>query len=561
MSLWNARAVLDVYPEEPDFTCIGTTQKGLRCRNSFIKRQHLLQAGHVLDSLSQISLVRHVADEARLLAVLSTISWLTLCPRWHQKPGRHGQTDAVAHKWLHILRSEAESHQGPLQQIRSVPTSSNSTRYLPSPPPTPSAQSSRSRMRRSAAPSRETNHSSGSSHPSSVTTMTSWSWLPSRRSSTQLTGPEQSSPTQSITGSSLSSTSTSPSSISSRRTHASTRSTRGHGPVVGIALSGSVQAATDVNLNVTINNAHINQSHPQPRGTLHDSGTDPAPPSRNGQIGTPPLLPPASTTHPPSSVSSGESTLVDNSPITRNGVQLLLNRIEFLETRLLQANNASSSRSSRSFDISSRPMRHTPSSPALSTASDVSIPQPRSPNWLFLSSTQLPLSVPTGPLSISSDSSTSSAIMTPPSTQTSSDSATSSTIMTPSSSGTSTPTLRSPSSSFPPALPTPSSWSILTRPGETSIRPHPRPSTNTSCHICRQPLTTITTTTAHCRSPNGCSQVYCTLCIGEWISSQLDYTREPSCPAWYVRPPLDPSIFCIGTDVVAVMHRGFSNSD
>ncbi|KAG4426194.1 hypothetical protein IFR04_000660 [Cadophora malorum] len=356
--------------------------------------------------------------------------------------------------------------------------------------------------------------------------MTSWSWLPSRRSSTQLAGPEQSSPTQSITGSSLSSTSTSPSSISSRRTHASTRSTRGHGPVVGIALSGSVQAARDVNLNVTITNAHINQSHPQPRGTLHDSGTDPAPPSRNGQISTPPLLPPASTAHPPSSVSSGDSTLVDNSPITRNGVQLLLNRIESLETRLLQANNASSSRSSRSFDISSRPMRHTPSSPALSTASDVSIPQPRSPNWLFLSSTQLPLSVPTGPLSISSDSSTSSAIMTPPSTQTSSDSATSSTIMTPSSSGTSTPTLPGPSSLAPAkqafAL---THAPVPTHPATYAVNPSPPPPPR---QLTAAAPTAVVKHTALYASANG-------------------YPASSTIPE--------------NLHVQHVMHRGFSNSD
>ena len=555
MLLWNARAVLDVYPEEPDFTCVGTTQKGLRCRNSFIKRQYLLQAGVVLDSISQISLIRQIADEARLLTILSTISWLTLCPRWHQKPGRHGQTYTVAFEWLRILRSEAEIYQGPIRQIRSVPTSSNSTGYLPSPPPTPSAQSSsHSQTRRSAVPSPETHHLSRSSHLSSVTTMTSSSWSPSRRSSTQLIGPEHSSPTQSTTGS-LSSTST-----PSRRTHASARPAREHGPVVGIAITGSAQAARDLNLNVTIDNAHINQGHPQPRETLHDSGPASAPLSRISQI-TPATSPPASTTHSPSSTLSGASTLVDNSPTTRNDLQVLLNRIESLETQLLQANNRSSSRSSRSSGVSSRPMRHTTSSPAFSTISNVSVSQPRSPNWLFLSSNQLCPSFPNGPLSTSSDSSTSPAIMTPPSTQTSSDSTTSPTIMTPSSSGsrTSTPIAYSPTSSSPPSIPTPSTWSILTRPGETSIRPRPCPSTNISCHICSQPLLTTTDTTAHCRSPNGCSQTYCTLCIGEWISSQLDDAREPSCPAWYVCPPWHPRTFCTGTDGMTVKHGGSSD--
>ncbi|KAH7418332.1 hypothetical protein BKA64DRAFT_654182 [Cadophora sp. MPI-SDFR-AT-0126] len=512
MSLWNPRLVLDVYPEEPDFTCVGTTQKGLRCRNSFIRREYLLRAGVILDALSEISLVQHMTDEARLLAILRTISWLTLCPRWHQKSGRHGQTGTVTHKWLRIIQSEAEQ-QRLIRPLRSVTTSSNSTSLGPiSPPPTPSSHSPPSRTRRSAAPSPETNRSSASPRQPISPTMTSSSWSPSVGSSIHSNGPASSPPSHT--------TSTSSRSLSAQ---SSARPTREHGPVAGVAISGSVRAARDINLNVTINNSQIDQAHPYPSRNSRDSGPAPSTPSRGIQTRTPPPSPPASTSRSASSISSGFSTLVDISSITRNDIQVLLNRIESLETRLLQANNRSSSRSSRASDVSSGPVRHTPSSRASSNISFPSIPQPISPTWYFPSSTQPPPSVPAGPLSISSDSSTSPAIITPPSSSSSSHSSASPVILTPTSSSISTPLHHPPS---PPSLPVTSTWSIRTQPGESSIRPR----TNTSCYMCRQPTTH--NTTAHCRS--GCDKTYCALCIGEWISSQLDADRGPSCPFWYV---------------------------
>ncbi|PVH86933.1 hypothetical protein DL98DRAFT_649777 [Cadophora sp. DSE1049] len=351
--------------------------------------------------------------------------------------------------------------------------------------------------------------------------MASSSWLPSRRSSTLPTGPELSSPTHTTTTSSLSSTSSS-TITSSLPSQSSARPTREYGPVVGVAISGSVQTARDLNLNVTINNSQIDQHHPNSGRNSRGSAPAPSTPSRSSQITTPPPTPTASMPRYASSSSSGDSTLVDNPPITRNDIQLLLNRIESLETQLLQANNRSTSRSSRSSDVSSRPVPYPPTSPALSIISDISIPQPLNPTLFFLSSTQPPPAFPAGPLSISVDSSTSTAIMTPSSSGTSSDSSTSPVIITPGASGTSTPVPHSPPPSSRPSLPVTSTWSIRTRQGEASIRPN----ANSSCHMCRQPLTNGAT--AHCRS--GCSQTYCVLCIGEWISSQLDDNREPSCP-------------------------------
>jgi hypothetical protein len=51
MASWNARQLLDVYPQEPYFTCVGTTLKGLRCRQSFLKNVHKAEADRLLDLL------------------------------------------------------------------------------------------------------------------------------------------------------------------------------------------------------------------------------------------------------------------------------------------------------------------------------------------------------------------------------------------------------------------------------------------------------------------------------------------------------------------------------
>ncbi|KAG4430915.1 hypothetical protein IFR05_013607 [Cadophora sp. M221] len=72
MPIWNPRAILDVYPEAPGFTCVGTTKKGLRCRNSFIRHQYLVQASEILDSLSRVSIGR--ADVLYINFLLPTIT-------------------------------------------------------------------------------------------------------------------------------------------------------------------------------------------------------------------------------------------------------------------------------------------------------------------------------------------------------------------------------------------------------------------------------------------------------------------------------------------------------
>src|SRR6266536_3143291 len=129
MPTWNPRQVLDIYPEECDFTCVGTTKQGRRCRNSFIKRDYLSKASLILDNLPELQDFR--SHQSYYLSKLNQLAWLTLCPRWHQT--KIPQADQVAARWLDEIldldrRRESERN-------TNAPPPRNYSRAYPTPPP------------------------------------------------------------------------------------------------------------------------------------------------------------------------------------------------------------------------------------------------------------------------------------------------------------------------------------------------------------------------------------------------------------------------------------------
>lgn len=90
---WNPRSVFDIDPDSYSFTCCGTTKKGARCRQSMISGKDLANASRILD---QISL--HSPSSGSVKEALPVLANLTLCPRWHRKPG-YSQVDETVRKW------------------------------------------------------------------------------------------------------------------------------------------------------------------------------------------------------------------------------------------------------------------------------------------------------------------------------------------------------------------------------------------------------------------------------------------------------------------------------
>lgn len=86
------RAVLGVYPDRSSFTCVGITQKGARCKNAFFSGSDLSCASRMLDEMnSNKKLSISIKD-------LEKLAGLTLCPRWHRKPG-YSQVRSVSLEW------------------------------------------------------------------------------------------------------------------------------------------------------------------------------------------------------------------------------------------------------------------------------------------------------------------------------------------------------------------------------------------------------------------------------------------------------------------------------
>ena len=129
--LWDPRAVLNTYPDSSCFTCVGKTQRGARCRQAMISGGDLYKASQILDTMALLSpRSRGVRDR------LSELAYLTLCPRWHRKPG-YSQVAEMERKWQIMIdsycatilattptRVSRRSPQAPSRSVSSISTNS-----------------------------------------------------------------------------------------------------------------------------------------------------------------------------------------------------------------------------------------------------------------------------------------------------------------------------------------------------------------------------------------------------------------------------------------------------
>jgi hypothetical protein len=144
-TLWNPRELLGVDPDGP-FTCVGTTQKGVRCRNFYISGSDLSRASNLLDRMA-------TSDPWDARAHLSNLAELTLCPRWHRKPG-YSQVESMKRKWWSIIifaypeplltrpisvtSSTSERLSRNTRSVSGSTSSTSASRSLPTPPASPS---------------------------------------------------------------------------------------------------------------------------------------------------------------------------------------------------------------------------------------------------------------------------------------------------------------------------------------------------------------------------------------------------------------------------------------
>ena len=98
---WDPRFVLDVYPLRDEFSCTGTTKKGLRCGQTFIDM--IYESDRILEDLSSKDVVTYGLDE-RMKLSLRELAEQTLCPRWHRN-GYQSQTNAVYLKWCRTINN------------------------------------------------------------------------------------------------------------------------------------------------------------------------------------------------------------------------------------------------------------------------------------------------------------------------------------------------------------------------------------------------------------------------------------------------------------------------
>jgi hypothetical protein len=100
---WDPRILLDLEPDHRSFTCSGTTKRGLRCRQSMISGSDLREASAILDQMG-----RTRPRDGIPLELLEELAYLTLCPRWHRKPG-YSQVDDLASKWKRMIYQHSET--------------------------------------------------------------------------------------------------------------------------------------------------------------------------------------------------------------------------------------------------------------------------------------------------------------------------------------------------------------------------------------------------------------------------------------------------------------------
>lgn len=93
MAKWDFRSILDVYPDEAGFTCVGTTKKNARCGNFMIAGSDKARAALLLNEMDTRSTLSYSYK------YLEELAELTLCPRWHRdKPG-HDQVRQISMRW------------------------------------------------------------------------------------------------------------------------------------------------------------------------------------------------------------------------------------------------------------------------------------------------------------------------------------------------------------------------------------------------------------------------------------------------------------------------------
>lgn len=144
---WNPRAVLDIYPDGPGFTCVGTTKKGLRCKQSMISGADRSEASQILNTITLFHPTSRTVREN-----LEDLAYLTLCPRWHRKPG-YCQVAGMVQKWQSMIEAHCRSTAATRPTTTPRRRLEVSTRSGTSTPPSPSQGV---RTRRASAQSPET---------------------------------------------------------------------------------------------------------------------------------------------------------------------------------------------------------------------------------------------------------------------------------------------------------------------------------------------------------------------------------------------------------------------
>lgn len=342
---WNPRAILDVYPERAGFHCVGTAKTtGVRCRNSFISHALLAEASTILDSLPEPGRFR--ANPDRLLPTLTDLAWLTLCPRWHKRPGANYQADSVAQRWLRTILAMAYDRSARL------PRSAAPSPSLLSPSATPLTRSSLRLLAgiSSTTQSESTGRQLLTPPPSPPRDPAVSRHTPSDSESTMTERPAHRNRT-----SREHSSSASPPSPSTPPNNTSTRQSRHEGGV-----------SVNVDIVINTNRAQQSRSHSQQTAT-----NNAAPPIQSSRVSTP-STPSISTQYRTSSIDC--RTSATDQPAIYNTLRVILERLESMEARL-NASTRSSSRSSRTMSQAD-PGAMTPASPTFSTTSSSTMPLP-----------------------------------------------------------------------------------------------------------------------------------------------------------------------------------------
>jgi len=476
-SYWNPRRLLDVYPQESQFTCVGTTLEGLRCRQSFLRNIHKAEADRLLDLLPLPEEFRAHPNE--LLPTLRHLAWLTLCPRWHQN-GAKCQADAVAARWLRIITSSTPAPTtytyGSYQAPTTFPLSPPRSPLLYHPPVY------------AAAPLSQTYHTYPPMAPASIP----YNYPPAVLQPASALSSNQESPrTAPINGYGGSGASIVPQVTSSIQTTNQDGSTR-----------------IDINISVVLD---------QPLQTNTAGRAPEVVPATSSLSSQDNLRSEISSDYPRSTTASTHSRLssssVSSRAITLRALQDILARLESLERQAARSTSWGSSashRSSRSPLGASRSPNRDPRSPVDSTMSDLHRPPPPIGDaHLYFSPPRSPAPRPhVGSLSISTDSRSASSVVG---------------INTPSSSGSSTPAVLPPPNA--PAAPAVLVPAPATPPAAVQRRPV------TTCNVCYDDLHSPTDA-VWCRGT--CGQNVCLHCMNTWIETLALGGRSITCPHWYI---------------------------